>query len=70
MQTYATTDDEQKARAIAERLWVMESRRAVVLEVRHMQNPPRTANRWAVLAEPITRERCRCVYPNKCFCPK
>lgn len=48
---YTTTDDEREAREIAERLWYDQHRKAIVVEVRRMPDPPRTANRYAVLVE-------------------
>lgn len=51
---YATTDDERKAREIAENLW---PRKALVRSVNEMHrfgepHAPRTTDRWAVIAEP------------------
>jgi DNA polymerase IIIc chi subunit len=47
---YTTTDDERKAHEIAETLWDRR-RKAIVMEVRQMPDPPRTTDRFAVLAE-------------------
>ena len=50
MTLYKTYSLKEEAEDVAEELW-KQGRKALVLEVRRMPNPPRTADPWAVYVD-------------------